>query len=142
MLLTVIIILLFLFRFADTALRSPPTLINWHPSWLIILKFLWTDNTHVPLVPYRDFSSNEYKVLKNPVWCGFYNMAVVIVITHAAEFDIIQPLDVVEKYAPGAVIGAFGDGGEGDDEEDDSSEESRTMKKMIPQEEATPWKKW
>ena len=41
-------------------------------------------------------------------------MAVVIVITHAAEFDIIHPLDV------DAVIGALGDGGEGDDEEDDS----------------------
>ena len=47
-------------------------------------------------------------------------MAVVIVITHAAEFDIIHPLDVVEKYAPDAVIGTLGDGGEEDDEEDDS----------------------
>ena len=40
MLLTVIITLLFLFRVADTALRSPPTLINWHPSWLITLEVL------------------------------------------------------------------------------------------------------
>ena len=133
MLLTVITIHLFLSRFADTeprTLRSPSTLINWHPSWLTTLKFLWTDNTHVHLVPYTDFPSNEYKVLKNPVWCGFYNMAVVIVITHDAEFDIIHPLDVVEKYAPDAV-GALGDGGEGDDEEDDSSEGGCTMEEVA-----------
>ena len=129
MLLTVITILLFLSRFADTeprTLRFPPTLINWYPSWLITLKF-----SYVPLVPDRDISLNEYKVLKNPVWCGFYNMAVVIVITHAAEFDIIHPPDVVEKYALDAVIGALGDGGEGDDEEDDSSEGGCTMEEVA-----------
>ena len=32
-------------------MRPPPTLINWHPSWLITLTFFWTDNKHVPLVP-------------------------------------------------------------------------------------------
>ena len=66
MLLTVTIHL-FLFRFADTeprTLRSPPTLINWYSSWLITLKFFWTDNTHVPVVPVRDIFLNEYKVLE------------------------------------------------------------------------------
>ena len=86
----------------------PPTLTNWFPSWLITLKFFWTDITHVPLVPVRDIFVNGYKVLKNPVWCGFYIMAVVIFMTHAAEFDMIHPPDVVEKYAPDPVIGALG----------------------------------
>merc|ERR1712107_243414 len=36
-----------------------------------------------------------------------------------AEFDMIHPPDVIEKYAPDAVIGTLGDGG--DDDEDDSS---------------------
>ena len=58
-------------------------------------------------------------------------MAVVIVITHAAEFDIIHPPDVVEKYAPDIVVGAPGDGGEGDDEEDDSSESGYTMEEVA-----------
>ena len=45
-----------------------------------------------------------------------------------AEFDMIHPPDVVEKYAPDAVIGTLGDGGEDDDdEEDDSSEGGYTM---------------
>merc|ERR1719511_658329 len=44
-----------------------------------------------------------------------------------AEFDMIHPPDVVEKYAPDAVIGALGDGGEEDDEEDDSSGGGYTM---------------
>ena len=133
MLLTVITIHLFLFRFADTeppTLRSPPTLINWYPSWLITLKFFWTDNTHVPLVPVRDSFLNVDEVLKNPVWCGFYIMAVVIFMTHAAEFDMIHPPDVVEKYAPDAVIGALGDGGKQNDEEDDSSEGGCTMEEV------------
>ena len=121
-------------HYADTepcTLRSPPTLINWYSSWLITLKFFWTDDTHVPLVPVRDIFLNEYKVLKNPVWCGFYIMAVVIFMTHAAEFDMIHPTDVVEKYAPDAVIGALGDGGEEDDEEDDSSEGGSTMEEVA-----------
>ena len=99
MLLTVITIHLFQFRFADIepyTLRSPPTLINWHPSWLLTLKFLWTENTHVPLVPVRDIFLKEYNVLNNPIWCGFYIMAVVIFTTHAAKFDMIHPPDVVE----------------------------------------------
>ena len=86
MFLTFMTIHLFQFRFADTEqyfLRPPPTLINWHPSWLITLTIFWTDNKHVPLVPVRDIFLNEYKVLKNPVWCGFYIMAVVIFMTHA-----------------------------------------------------------
>merc|ERR1712136_386970 len=86
MLLTFMTIHLFQFRFADTEqylLRPPPTLINWHPSWLITLTFFWTDNKQVPLVPVRDIFLNEYKVLKNPVWCGFYIMAVLIFMTHA-----------------------------------------------------------
>ena len=99
MLLTFMATQLFQFQFADTeprTWRSPPTLINWYSSWLITLKFFWTDHTHVPLVPVRDSFLNEYKVLKNPAWCGFI-MAVVIFMTHAAEFDMIHPPDVVEK---------------------------------------------
>ena len=121
MLLTVITIHLFPFRFADTeprTLRSPPTLINWYSSWLITLKFFWTDHTHV-------------KVLKNPVWCGFYIMAVVIFMTHAAEFDMIHPPDVFEKYVSDPVIGALGDGGEGDDEENVFSEGGCTMEEVA-----------
>ena len=123
---------LFLFRFADTepcTLRSPPTLINWYPSWLITLKFFWTGNTHVPFVPVRDIFLNKYNVLKNPVWCGFYIMAVVIFMTHAAEFDMIHPPDVVEKHAPDASVHL-------------EMEEREMTKKMIPQKEAAPWKKW
>ena len=68
MLLTIITIHLFQFRFTDTepyTMRSPPTLINWHPSWLITLKF-----SYVPLMPDRDISLNEYKVLEKSclVW--------------------------------------------------------------------------
>ena len=51
--------------------------------------------------------------------------------THAAEFDMIHPPDVVVKYAPDAVIGAIGDGGEEDDEEDDSSEGGCTMEDVA-----------
>ena len=39
-----------------------------------------------------------------------------------AEFDIIHPLDVVDKYAPDAVIGILGE--------------------MIPPKKVTPWKRW
>ena len=35
-----------------------------------------------------------------------------------AEFDMIHPLDVVEKYAPDAVIGTLGDSREDDDDEE------------------------
>ena len=128
MFLTVITILLFPSRFADTeprTLRSPPTLINWYPSWLITLKF-----SYVPLVPDRDISLNEYKVLKNPVWCGFYNMAVVIVITHAAEFDMI-PLQMSLESTPLTQSSVHLE-----------MEERGMTKKMIPQKEAAPWKKW
>ena len=82
-------------------------------------------------MPVRDISSNEYKVLKNLVWCGFYIIAVVIFLTHAAEFDMIHPLDVVEKYAPDAFIKALGDGGEEDHEEDDSSEGGCTVEEVA-----------
>ena len=64
----------------------------------------------------------EEMVLQNPAWCSFYIMAVVIFMTHAAEFDMTLPSDVVEKYALAPVIGALGDGREGDDEENDFSE--------------------
>ena len=47
------------------------------------------------------------------------------------EFDIIHPPDVVEKYAPDAVIGALGDGREGDDKEDDSSEGGCTVEEVA-----------
>ena len=133
MLLTVIIILLLLFRFADTVpltLRSPPALINWYSSWLITLKFFWTDNTHVPLVPVRDIFLNEYKVLKNPVWCGFYIVAVVIFMTHAAEFDMIHPPDVVEN-TPLTQSSVHLE-----------MEEREMTKKMISQKETALWKKW
>ena len=36
-----------------------------------------------------------------------------------AEFDMIHPPDVAKKYAPRAVIGTLGDGGEDDDDEED-----------------------
>ena len=98
---------------------------------MIILKFFWTDHTHVPLVPVRNSFLNEYKVLNNLVWCGFYIMAVVVFTTHAAEFDMIHPPDVVEKYAPDPVIGALGDGGEGDDEENDFSEGGCTLEEVA-----------
>ena len=35
-----------------------------------------------------------------------------------AEFDMIHPHDVVEKYAPDAATGKLGKGGEGDDDEE------------------------
>ena len=48
-----------------------------------------------------------------------------------AEFDVIHPPDV-EKYAPDAVIGTFGDGREDDDdEEDDFSEGDYTMEEVA-----------
>ena len=40
--------------------------------------FFSLDEKNVPLVPVRDSSPNEFRVLKNPVWCGFSIMAVVI----------------------------------------------------------------
>merc|ERR1719174_1840365 len=44
-----------------------------------------------------------------------------------AEFDMIHPPDVIEKYAPNAVIGMLGgapdQGDEEDDEDDDDEEE-------------------
>ena len=50
----------------------------------------------------------------------------------SAEFDMIHPRDVVEKYAPDAVIGTLGDGGEDDDDEvDDSSEGAHTMEEVA-----------
>merc|ERR1719490_673056 len=39
-----------------------------------------------------------------------------------AEFDMIHPPDVIEKYAPEAVIGALGEAG-GDEEEDDDDDD-------------------
>ena len=75
---------LFQFRFADTGnynLSPLLTLINWWPSSLITLTFFWTDDNHVPVVPVRDISMNEYKVLKIPVWSGFYVMDVLIFVT-------------------------------------------------------------
>ena len=85
MLLTFMTIHLSQFRFADTEqyfLRPPPTLINWHPSWLITLTFFWTDKVNVPLAPVRDIFLNGYKVLKNLGWCCFYIMAALIFMTH------------------------------------------------------------
>ena len=135
MLLTVIPIHLFLFRKADTeprTLRSPPTLINWYSSWLITLKFFWTDHTHVPLVPVRDSFVHEFQVLKKSCLVRFfYIMAVVIFMTHAAEFDMIHLPDVIGKHAPYEVIGALGDGGVGDGEEDDSSQGGCTMEEVV-----------
>ena len=100
MLLTVITIHLFQSHFEDAeplVLRPPPTLVNWHQSWSITLQFFWSDKTHVSLVPVRDIFLNECKVLENLVWCGLYIVAVVISVTHAAEFDMTHPPDVVEK---------------------------------------------
>ena len=45
---------------------------------------------------------------------------------------MIHSPDVAKKYAPDAVIGTLGDGGEDDDdEEDDSSEGSYTMEEVA-----------
>merc|ERR1712113_658612 len=41
----------------------------------------------------------------------------------SAEFDMIHPPDVIEKYAPDAVIGALGGGGGAEDDDDESEEE-------------------
>merc|ERR1711868_47810 len=40
----------------------------------------------------------------------------------SAEFDMIHPPDVIEKYAPDAIIGKLGEGGadDGEDEDDDA----------------------
>ena len=51
-----------------------------------------------------------------------------------AEFDMIHPPSQCGKqnYAPDAVIGTLGDGGEDeDDEEDDSSEGGHTMEEVA-----------
>ena len=56
---------------------------------------------------------------------------VVIFMTHAAEFDMTLPSDVVEKYALDPVIGALGDGREGDDEENDFSEGGCTVEEVV-----------
>merc|ERR1719150_3164271 len=40
-----------------------------------------------------------------------------------AEFDMIHPPDVIEKYAPEAVIGALGEAGGDEDEDDDDDDE-------------------
>merc|ERR1719161_1369417 len=43
------------------------------------------------------------------------------------EFDMIHPPDVIEKYAPNAVIGVLGEGGgDEEDEEDDDDDESES----------------
>ena len=134
LLLTVFTIHLFLFRFADTeprTLRSPPTLTNWYTSWLITLNFFWTDIIHVSWVPDRDIFVNGYEVLKNSVWCGFYIMMDIFFVTHAAEFDMTLPSDVVEKYALDPVIGALGNGREADDEENDFSQGGCTMEEVV-----------
>merc|ERR1739845_307308 len=41
----------------------------------------------------------------------------------SAEFDMIHPPDVIEKYAPDAIIGKLGEGGgdEGEDDGDDAA---------------------
>ena len=46
-----------------------------------------------------------------------------------AEFGMIHPPDVVEKYAPGATTGSLGEGGEDDDDEDDGSSVMAKRKK-------------
>ena len=40
-----------------------------------------------------------------------------------AEFDMIHPPDVIEKYAPDAVIGEIGGAADGDDDDEDEDEE-------------------
>merc|ERR1719188_2966864 len=41
----------------------------------------------------------------------------------SAEFDMIHPPDVIEKYAPDAVIGALGGGGAADDDDEDDDDD-------------------
>merc|ERR1719229_44795 len=40
------------------------------------------------------------------------------------EFDMIHPPDVIEKYAPDAIIGMVGSGGNDDDDDDSEDDES------------------
>ena len=49
----------------------------------------------------------------------------------AAEFDMIHPPDVATKYAPDAVIGTLGDGGEDDDDEEDDSLEGAYIMEEV-----------
>merc|ERR1712100_370006 len=42
------------------------------------------------------------------------------------EFDMIHPPDVIEKYAPSAVIGMLGEGGGDADDDDDDDDESES----------------
>ena len=48
-----------------------------------------------------------------------------------AEFDMNHPPDVIEKYAPDAIIGTLGEGGEDDDEKGDSLEGGYTMEEVA-----------
>ena len=48
-----------------------------------ILTFFGINAKSVPLVPIRDIFLNEFEVLTNPVWCGFWIMAVIIFMIHA-----------------------------------------------------------
>ena len=63
-LLTLMTMYPFQFRFADTeqyVLGSPPTLIDWLPSWLITLTFFRCEG-NVAVVPGRDHFPNECEV--------------------------------------------------------------------------------
>merc|ERR1719387_658066 len=54
------------------------------------------------------------------------------------EFDMIHPPDVIEKYAPSAVIGMLGEGGgdaEADDDDDDDEDESESESEDEDEEE-------
>merc|ERR1719375_2638332 len=54
------------------------------------------------------------------------------------EFDMIHPPDVIEKYAPSAVIGMLGEGGgdaEADDDDDDDEDESESESEDEEEEE-------
>ena len=76
-LLTLMTMYPFQFRFADTkqyVLGSPPTLIDWLPSWLITLTFFRCEG-NVAVVPGRD--QNRMSA-RSRIRCGFYFTAVVI----------------------------------------------------------------
>merc|ERR1712241_32229 len=47
-----------------------------------------------------------------------------------AEFDMIHPPDVIEKYAPDAIIGKLGEGG-GDDAEDDAADDEAAQDQDV-----------
>merc|ERR1712032_1309035 len=86
-LLTFMTIHLFQFRFGDTdqfgpyMIRPPRYLINF--VGILTLNLFWTEDVTVKEVGVRDIYALEFQIFKNPLWCVFYMLCVVIFMTHA-----------------------------------------------------------